>query len=146
MHYLRLYLYSSILYTILHYIPILPYCTLSYILSLLFHTVNYHALYPYSSKLYNILHSISTLPHCTLSYIISLLFHTVHYLHSIPTPYCTLSYILSLLFHNVHYLTFYLYSSIMYTFLYYISTLLCCTLSYMLSCNQYICCTNMLYE
>jgi hypothetical protein len=33
-----LYLYSSILYTILHSISTLPYCTLSYILSLLFHT------------------------------------------------------------------------------------------------------------
>jgi hypothetical protein len=91
-----------------HYISTLPFCTLSYIISLLFHTVHYHTFYPYSSMLYTILHSISAL------------------------PYCTLSYILSLLLHTVHYLTFYPYSSIMYTVLHSIHNLPYCTLSHIL--------------
>jgi hypothetical protein len=115
-------MYESVQYgRVLHYIATLPYCTLSYILSLLLHTVHYLTFCLYTSILYTFLHFISTLPYCTLSYIISLLFYAVQYLafclyssilytnlHSTPTPpYFTLSYILSLLFHTVHYRTMY---------------------------------------
>ena len=79
-HYLTFYHYSSIMYTILHSISTLPYCTLSYNLFLLFHTVHFHTFYLYSSILYSILYFRSTLPYCTLSYILSLLLHTVLYL------------------------------------------------------------------
>ena len=83
----------------------LPYCTLSYFLSIFFHTVHYLIFYSYSSIMYTILHFIRTIPYCTLSYIIS-----------VP-------------FHSVHYLTFYPYSSILYTILTSIPTLPYCTLS-----------------
>jgi hypothetical protein len=74
-------MYDSLQYgRVGHYISTLPYCTLSYIISLLFHTVHYLTFYLYSSILYIILHSITTLPYCTLSYITSVLFHTVLYL------------------------------------------------------------------
>jgi hypothetical protein len=59
------YHYSSILYTVFYSIPTPPYYTLSFILSLLIHTVHYHTFYPNSSILYTILHSIST-PQCTV--------------------------------------------------------------------------------
>jgi hypothetical protein len=95
-----------ILYAFLHSIPTPPYCTLSYILSLLPHTVHNVIFYLYSSILYTILHSISTLALCTLS------------LHSNSTlQYGALSYIISLLFHTVHYFTLYLHTCILYTFL-----------------------------
>jgi hypothetical protein len=54
--------------------------SLSYILSLLFHTVHYFTFFLHTCILYIILHSIFTPPYCTLSYILSLHFHNVHYL------------------------------------------------------------------
>jgi hypothetical protein len=54
----KLMFYSSILYTILHAISTLPYCTLSYILSLLLHTAHYYTFYHYSSLLYINLHRV----------------------------------------------------------------------------------------
>jgi hypothetical protein len=121
----------------MHYIRTLPHCTISYILSPLFHIVHYLTLYPYSSSLYIILNYIPTLPYCTLStlYPYSSVLYTI--LYSISTlPHCTLSYILSLLLHTVHFLTFYLYSFILYTILHYISTLPYCTLSYNISLSK----------
>jgi hypothetical protein len=44
--YHTLYPYSSIMYTILHYIATIPYCTLSYIPCLLVHTVHCLTFYP----------------------------------------------------------------------------------------------------
>jgi hypothetical protein len=58
-----MYIMEELQYIILHSITTLPGFTLSYIISLLFHTVHYHTFYTYHSILYTIVHYIPTRPY-----------------------------------------------------------------------------------